>query len=168
MKLQQCVGHGRHAGLHFLGGGVDEQQHRGHKRGQQLGQFGGAVGRHGAWAGRVQHKADRVGPGLDGVAHIVLARQATDLDSGAVHAAIMATSQAGHRIGQAPVRRVDRAQEVQAIGAKVGAATSRLRASRTSAIQSGGRRPWPTATRQPMMLRIMWCKKALASKSKRQ
>ena len=44
----------------------------------------------------------------------------------------------------------------------------RLRAASTSRIQPGGRLPWPMAIRQPMRLRIMWCKKALASNSKRQ
>ena len=33
---------------------------------------------------------------------------------------------------------------------------------------AGGCWPWPIASRQPMMLRIMWCRKASASKSKRQ
>ena len=36
------------------------------------------------------------------------------------------------------------------------------------ATQSGCLRPSPTITRQPIRLRIMWCKKALASNSKRQ
>ena len=43
-----------------------------------------------------------------------------------------------------------------------------LRASSTSRIHCGGCRPWPTYTRQPMRLRIMWCRKALAWNSKRQ
>jgi hypothetical protein len=51
---------------------------------------------------------------------------------------------------------------------KVGAAASRLLASSTSRIQSGDCWPWPMVTKQPMMLRIMWCKKALPSNSKRQ
>ena len=50
----------------------------------------------------------------------------------------------------------------------LGAAASRLRAASTSAIQDGVCKPCPTATRQPMRLRTMWCRKALPSKSKRQ
>ena len=55
-----------------------------------------------------------------------------------------------------------------ASGSRYAALCTIGRASRTWAIQSGPYLPWPMAIRQPMMLRIMWCKKALASNSKRQ
>ena len=43
-----------------------------------------------------------------------------------------------------------------------------LRAAKTSPIQALTCRPAPMATRQPTTLRTMWCRKALASKSKHQ
>ena len=44
----------------------------------------------------------------------------------------------------------------------------REREASTAPIQSTGRWPAPTATRQPMILRTMWCRNAEPSKSKRQ
>ena len=50
---------------------------------------------------------------------------------------------------------VVRAHEVEAVGAKVAAASERSRAASTSASHRPARAPLPTATRQPTMLRIM-------------
>jgi hypothetical protein len=51
-------------------------------------------------------------------------------------------------------------------GEKVGAARLRSRAAISSAIHSGACAPLPTYTRAPTILRTMWCRKALARKSK--
>src|SRR5690606_31469421 len=128
-------------------------------------QFGRALRGHEARAFRVQHEADRIGTGLARGVDVLLAGQAADLDARPAHGS---QSYAGTWLGSPQAASYTGPRKYRPWGEKVGAAASRLRACSTSRIQSAGASPWPTCTRQPMMLRIMWCRKALAWKSKRQ
>jgi hypothetical protein len=92
-----------------------------------------------------------------------LARQAADLDAGAgveAHGGVRATSPSPACARAIACRHRSTAQEVQAVGGEGGRGGIAVRAASTSASQPGGWRPLPTATRQPMMLRTMWCRKA--------
>src|SRR5690606_3491600 len=113
----------------------------------------------------VEDEPDRVGAGFHRRVDVLLAREAADLDARPAHGS---QSYAGAWLGSPQASSYTGPRKYRPSGEKVGAAASRLFASSTSRIHSGGARPWPTCTRQPMMLRIMWCRKALAWKSKRQ
>lgn len=63
---------------------IDKQQHRGDEGRQARGQLCSPLGCHGARAGGVEHEAHGVHAGGDGGIHILLARQAADLDACAV------------------------------------------------------------------------------------
>ena len=146
------------------------------KGGRRARQLGGALRRDEARALRVQHEADRVGAGLHGGVHVLLARQAADLDAGAAsersaswQPIIRSRAAAASPRRQSQRRRTPGPRKYRPSGEKVGAAASRL--ARRQHLAHPFRRlrgPGRSRTRQPMMLRIMWCRKALASKSKRQ
>src|SRR5437763_7309030 len=149
-------------GLH---GFVHEQQHRRDEGRQAPRKFGGALGRHVARALRIEHEADRIRAGFDCGVDVLLTADAADLDPGPAHGN---QSYAATWPGKPQWSSYTGPRKYRPSGEKVGDAASRLRASSTSRIHAGGCSPWPTATRQPMRFRIMWCRKAFAWKSKRQ
>ncbi len=67
----------------LLGVGIDEQADHRDEGAGGLGQRGGAGHIDVAGAAGIEHQPDRVGAGIDGRAHILLASQPADLDAGA-------------------------------------------------------------------------------------
>ncbi len=84
MKLEQGVGHRFARTLDVFWAGVDEQQHRGDERWQATRQLTRSLGRDVTGALVVKDEAHRIRTGVGGRIHIGLAREAADLDSGAV------------------------------------------------------------------------------------
>ena len=85
MKLQPSTGHQGGCVGYFSLGGIHEQQHGVHKGRQQFGQFSGLLGRHMAWAGGIQHKANSVGTCLHSGCHVLGAGQAANFDGDLGH-----------------------------------------------------------------------------------
>ena len=121
---------------------VDEQQHRRDEGRQAAGQFGGALAastKRGLLAYSTKPTASA--PACDGRIHVLLARQAADLDAGAVRRGLHALMAANHtqrvRCGRPQCGVVDRARGNTGRRARRSARPRRgLRAASTSRIHS--------------------------------
>src|SRR3990167_22928 len=136
MKLE-CGARYYCASSYYIGSGfVDEQQHWRDKGRQARGQLRRALRRHGARAGGVEHEAHGVHPGGDGGIHVLLAREAADLDARAggwemcgrgrgLRAAHGSASYAAVRAGRPQAASYTGPRKYSPSGEKVGAAASR-------------------------------------------
>ena len=71
------------AGSYYIGSDLVNEQQYGRDEGRQpFGQFGSALRGYIAWAGRIQYKTHRVGPGGHSGIYVLLAGQAANLDTG--------------------------------------------------------------------------------------
>ena len=84
MELRDGAGDARQRRQGFSGIVIDEQEHGRHERRQPGSQRRRTFRRNSTRAVWVQHEADRVGSGFDGSIDVLLARQAANLDAGAV------------------------------------------------------------------------------------
>ena len=85
MKLQKLQWHAREHRLDLGRGGVDEQADGSDEGWQQGHELGRLLDGNRARAGRIEHKAERIGTALDGHTHVLRAGQTADLDSGTGH-----------------------------------------------------------------------------------
>src|SRR5689334_4873830 len=85
MELQQVQWHGVEDFPQLATTGVDEQTHGGHERPQGLDDRPRLLERHGPRAFGVEHKSDRIGPGLDRRQRIFYAGNPTNFAANGRH-----------------------------------------------------------------------------------